>query len=123
MSILEFRPGPARTLRSKILTGLPGEGPVPKHFHLGHPTPWSEGFVVRFWTDGNVWVGNFQDSDSGYSEVIAWHEADSFVVIAGNHFYLVDADNPNACQTLGPQNPVYEVMFDEERQTLFVPGS
>lgn len=44
----------------EVLTGLPGDGPIPYHFHLGHPSPWAEGLVVRFWkADGSSWVGNF----------------------------------------------------------------
>ena len=47
----------SRIARWEILPGLPGDGPVPKHFHTGHPTPWAEGFVVRFWNDdGTEWV-------------------------------------------------------------------
>jgi len=54
-------PGPNSLVRWEILKGLPGEGPLPRYFHLGHSTPWSEGFVVRFWnSDGAEWVGNFQ---------------------------------------------------------------
>jgi hypothetical protein len=40
-----------RIVRWEILKGLPGEGLIPKYFHMGHPTPWAEGFVVRFWNE------------------------------------------------------------------------
>ena len=112
---------PTGIVRWEVLKGLPGEGPNPKHFHMGHPTPWAEGFVVKFINpDETTWVGNFQSSRFGHTEVIAWPEADSIVVIAADDFYLVDINHSDSYETLGPQHLVSGVMFDEERRTLFV---
>ncbi len=81
-------------VRWEILKGLPSEGPLPKYFHLGHPTPWSEGFVVRFWnSDGTEWVGNFQSGWSPIGTVVDWPEAAIFVVIAyGAAYFLMKSD-------------------------------
>jgi len=73
----------SRIIHFEILPGLPGVGPSPKHFHQGRPTPWSEGFVVRFWnSDGSHWVGNFQQGNYGYHDVVLWPEANAIVVVA-----------------------------------------
>src|SRR5438874_242182 len=110
-----------RIVAREILKGLPGEGPVPKHFHLDHPTPWKEGVGVRFVNrDGSSWIGNFQGGGSGHTEVIPWSEADCIAVIATDNFYLVEADNPDSYQTLGPQSLASGALLDEERLTLFV---
>jgi hypothetical protein len=114
-----------RIVRWEILPGLPGNGPVPKHFHTGHPTPWAEGFVVRFWNaDGSEWVGNFEPWWSGCSKLVDWPEANSIAVIAGGNFYLIDARNPDCYSTLGPHphRPANDIGFDEQRQTIFVAG-
>jgi hypothetical protein len=64
-----------RIVRWKILEGLPGEGPAPKYFHVGHPTPWAEGVAIRFWhEDGTEWIGNFQGGAFRYSNVALWPE-------------------------------------------------
>ena len=60
-----------------------------------HPSPWTEGFVVRFWkADGNEWVGNFQGKQDWSTKVLLWQEANSVVVLAMDNFYLVDANIP-----------------------------
>ena len=65
------RENTSRIVRWEVLAGLPGEGPIPHHFHLGHPTPWKEGFVVRFWNqDGSEWVGNSQGGFLGHSGIL-----------------------------------------------------
>jgi hypothetical protein len=67
--------------RCEILKGLPGEGPVPRH--IGSPTPWREGFVVRFWNASGVeWVGNFGRGGTPFSSVSDWSEAGFMVVVA-----------------------------------------
>ena len=44
---MESRSGSgSRNVRWEILHGLPGEGPLPRHFHKGHTAPWTEGLVV-----------------------------------------------------------------------------
>jgi hypothetical protein len=111
----------SQVVRWEILNGLPGEGPIPEHFHLGHPTPWREGFVVRFWNaDGSEWVGNFQDGDFGHREILAWPEANAVIVIAADDFYLVDCRDPGNYVTLGPQCLVSGAILNEDRTTLFV---
>jgi hypothetical protein len=73
---------------------LPGEGPLPRHFHRGHPTPWAEGFVVRFWNeDGTNWVGNFQGGWWGVNAVFDLPESALLFVIAfGACYFLPKAD-------------------------------
>lgn len=111
----------SQIVRWEILNGLPGEGPIPKHFHLGHPTPWAEGFVVRFWkADGSEWVGNFQGGGFGHTELVAWPEANAIVVIAADNLYLVDSQDPGKYVTLGPQCLVSGAILNEDRTKLFV---
>src|SRR4051812_43629163 len=82
-----------RIVRYEVLAGLPGEGPVPLHFHIGHPTPWTEGIVIRFfYEDGTDWVGNFQGHWS--RQIVLWSEADAIVVLAMHNLYLLDARSP-----------------------------
>jgi hypothetical protein len=110
-----------RIVRWEILKGLPGEGPVPTYFHLGHPTPWSEGLAVRFWnSDGTEWVGNFQTGPSRRTEIIDWPEATSVAVNAAGCFYLVNAGDPNDYCVLGPKSLVGDTTFNEDRTKLFV---
>ncbi len=112
---------PGQIVRWEILKGLPGEGPIPGHFHTGHPTPWAEGFVVRFWNeDGTDWVGNFQGRGFGRANVSLWPEANAISTIAGGSYYLIDSGNPDSYSTLGPQSVVGDMGFDEHRQMLFV---
>lgn len=112
-------------VRSEILPGLPGEGPVPKYFRSGNPTPWAEGVVVRFWNDdGTEWVGNFQPAWSGINRVSLWPQAHSAAVIAGGNFYLLDAGKPDFYRTLEPNanGCATEIAFDEDHRMLFVAG-
>lgn len=115
----------SRIVQWETLPGLPGEGPMPVHFHVSHPTPWREGFVVRFWKyDGSQWVGNFQSGRSKCCKVALWPEAESVAVVAGGYFYLFDARKPDSYFTLGSHQHrlANDVGFDEHRQTLFVAG-
>jgi hypothetical protein len=112
----------SRIVHWEILKGLPGEGPVPKYFHLGHPTPWSEGLVVRFWdADGTEWVGNFQNSRIGSAQIVPWPEANVVGVKTSGHFsfdlYLIHAGNP-----ADYSSHIYltGIMFNEDRSMLFV---
>ncbi len=101
------------------LAGLPAEGPLAKHYHLGNPTPWSESYVVRLTTSsGETWVGNFKFGHSYYSQVILWREAQLFVVIVGGACYLVsgqDADKYDCHQTTATG-----ALFNEDQTKLFV---
>lgn len=100
---------------------MPGDGPVPKHFHLGHPTPWTEGFVVRFWNvDGSEWVGNFQHGGFGQNEITAWPEANAVVVVAACNFYLVNVADPTRFASVGPQSVVSRAILNEDHTTLYV---
>lgn len=105
----------------EVLKGLPGEGPIPKHFHLGHPTPWSEGRVLRFRNvDGSGWVGNFQVCGYGNTEVAEWPEAKAVVVILAGALYLIDSNDPGNYVTLGPQCSVSGTVLSKDRTKLFV---
>ena len=109
------------TVRWEILKGLPGEGPPPRYFHLGHPTPWKEGLAVRFWKDGgDHWIGNFQSGDRGNTQVVSWPEANSVYVIAAGGLYIYSADDPESYTTLGIQSHVEGAILSDDRTTLFV---
>ena len=104
-----------RVVRWEVLPGLPGEGPEPRHFHTGHPTPWAEGLVIRFWNeDGTEWVGNFQGHRS--REIVLWREADAVVVLVMDNLYVVDAHNPEHYITV-PSDEFGQIMFDTEHRT------
>src|SRR5579871_1556803 len=115
----ESSPAAGRIARWEILRGLPGEGPAAKYFHLGHPTPWAEGLVIKFFAaDESSWVGNFQRSTYvRRTDVISWPEANTIIVIAAGALYLIDAANPAEYRSLKLINGV---LFDENREILFV---
>jgi len=109
----------SQIIRWEILPGLPGEGPVPKHFHLGHPTPWAEGFVVRFWNeDGIEWVGNFNKGVTPFGSVLDFSEAEIIVVIASGACYFVPKTEPERYTTFG--SGVKGALFDERRTLLIL---
>ena len=111
-------------VRWEILKGLPGEGPTPLHFHTGLPTPWAEGFVVRFWNeDETEWVGNFQGRQDWSTKILLWPEAQSIVVLAMDNFYLVDAVKPDSYVTLESFALVDNLMLGDENRLLFVAES
>ena len=111
----------ATVVRWEVLKGLPGEGPVAKHFHHGHPTPWNEGAVIRFWnSDGSHWIGNFQSRLGWRAEVTHWRESDSVIVVASRDLYLINARNPDEYTTL---RFTTSTVFDEQRTVLFVSDS
>jgi hypothetical protein len=102
-----------------ILPGLRGEGPIPHHFHVGHPTPWSEGLVVRFENaDGSHWVGNFQCGSWSPIEVVPWPESASILVNAGGLGYLINTYDPTDYCVVGAWGTL--TAFDSNRTTMFV---
>lgn len=103
----------------EFLIGLSGDGPIPHHFHAGHPTPWCEGLVVLFKnSDGTRWVGNFQHGSGPCAEVTPWPESASILVNAGGYAYLIDGANPSKFGLLGME--VTATAFDTDRGLLFV---
>jgi hypothetical protein len=103
-----------------VLEGLSGDGPAPTHYHLGHPTPWSEGLVVRFASEScGEWVGNFQLGAGSGTAVVDWPEADGIVVLAGGSLYLLSASDPESYVT-HHSNQVKRVLLDPESQMLLV---
>ena len=114
----------SQVVRWEILPGLPGEGPPPKYFFVGHATPWVEGLVVRFGNaNGTAWTGNFQGRQDWSTKVVLWPEADAVVVIAVDNFFLVNASDPDDYVTVEARFLVDEVMLDEGRTMLFVAAS
>jgi len=102
-----------------FLNGLPVDGPMPHHFHAGHPTPWSEGLVVRFENaDGTHWVGNFQQGSGPCTEVTPWPESNSILVNAGGFVYLIDTANPTEYRVLGTESAT--TALNSDRSMLFV---
>jgi hypothetical protein len=104
----------------EILKGLPGDGPVPLHFHGGHPTPWTEGFVVKFFApDDSAWVGNFQMGIVGFNLIVEWPESKSVVVVANGACYLVPVADPASYSTHRYPS-VQALLFDHDREMLFI---
>jgi hypothetical protein len=111
--------GTNRIVRWQILKGLPSEGPIPKQFHLGHPTPWAQGFVVQFWNeDGTKWVGNFQCGWSPVGIVVDWPEAVMVVVIAYGACYFLPKADPERYDQHG--HGVISALLDEGRTLLIL---
>jgi hypothetical protein len=107
------------TMRIERLAGLPGEGPHAKHCHLGYLALWSEGYVVRFTdTSGASWVGNFQEGYSYFSDVVAWPEAQIFIIIAAGACSVVSAADIDRYSCY--QTTVTETLFNEDRTRLFI---
>lgn len=108
----------------EVLPGLLGDGPVPYYFHVGRPTPWSEGVAIRFTNaNGTFWVGNFQAGWGAGTQVIAWPEAHALAVVANDDFYLVNADDPAEYATLGAESYAINVLLAEDRTKLFIAES
>ncbi len=103
--------------RWEILKGLPGEGPVPRHFHMGSPRPWREGLVVRFWnTSGTEWVGNFGRGGTPFSSVSDWSEAGFMVVVPSGALYFLSKNDSVQYITHCPD--VTGIIFDEDKRLL-----
>ncbi len=107
-----------RIVRWEVLQGLPSDGPLPKHFHSGHPTPWAEGFVVRFWNDdGTEWVGNFQ-GQWGVESVFDLPESTVLIVIADGACYFLPKSDPERYTCHG--HGVTSALVDEEGTLLIL---
>lgn len=105
------------------LPGLPGTGPLPLHYYRDQPTPWREGFVIRFSNErGDTWVGNFQGGDGYYGgiepEIESWPEASQFVLIVAGACYLVSTTEIGRC--VCHQSTAAGLLFNESRSRLFV---
>ncbi len=108
-----------KQMKVEILAGLPSDGPLPKHYHCGHPTPWRQEFVARLSLDDETsWIGNFHLGHSYYANAFVWEEAQLFVIIADGNCYFVSAHNPDGYRS-------YEALatgwlFNDDRTKLFV---
>lgn len=89
-------------MHATIEPGLPGTGPLPVHLHTGHPTPWSEGTVVRFEPDdGASWIGNLQTGYGYATKIALWPAAGAVIVIAKGAAYFVRPSDPESWRFLG----------------------
>lgn len=96
-----------------------GKDLFPRHYAHGVPTPWKEGFVVRFSDEyGQSWIGNFQQGGSYYSTAVLWPEADKVIVIAKGACYLLSAADPADFRV--EQTTATGYLFSKDRQALFV---
>lgn len=78
-------------MRSHILPGLPGEGPLPKQFSATGQGLFREGYVVEFNPpDANAWVGNFQSGGTQLYRVLEDLDGEAVLVIAGGQGYVVN---------------------------------
>jgi len=106
-------------MSAEVLPGLPASGEAPEHYHRGHPTPWTEGYVVRFQlADGSRPVGNFQAGDSYFSATDTWPEAERLIVVARGAFYLVSLVDAMS-YVFGP-NTATGYLLTERRDLLLV---
>jgi len=75
----------------EILSGLPGDGPVPDYFGFETHGRYREGFVVRFHpADCEPWVGNFQRGMTDLCHVLDGASPALVTVIAGGQAYEID---------------------------------
>lgn len=87
---------------TRILPGLPGEGPTPVQFSAPGKGTHSEGFVVEFsLADGETWVGNFQGGFGAYQGVLAHPNGVHVVVVASGQAYVVDPDSRTSVEEFG----------------------
>jgi hypothetical protein len=63
---------------------------------MGHPTPWTEGFVVRFSNeDGTEWVGNFQHGWTNFDLAAELPYSKLVAVISHGALYLLPSSHPD----------------------------
>jgi hypothetical protein len=111
----------SRIVRWEVLHGLPVGGPIPMHFHIGNPSQWAAGFVVRFWSeDGTDWVGNFQHDNTGRTLILDWPEASAIAVDAAGCVYLVDTADPAEYSVIGLRSFGGGITLNQDRTKLFV---
>ncbi len=76
---------------------------MPVHLHMGRPTPWSEGIVVRVDPDhSEAWTVNAQGGDGYTSKIVEWGEARCVVLIAKGACYLIRPDAHAEWQLIEP---------------------
>ena len=79
--------------RFEVLQGLPPYGPMALPFPSTGRQAFKEGLVVRFWSkNSETWVGNFQQSFTGYDAVLAHPDGHQVVVIASGAGYVIDPE-------------------------------
>jgi len=77
--------------RFEILSGLPGDGPLPEYYGFEASGRYREGFVVRFYPEsGEPWVGNFQRGVTHVCHVLAAPSSTLMTVIASGQAYELD---------------------------------
>ena len=99
----------------EILPGLPGTGPRPEQFSPEGQGHFREGLVVRFQSDSNSWIGNFQ---RGFGKTnFAEKLNDSFAaVIAYGQAYFVEIKSRKCVDAFGPD--IIWAMIDRKRGNL-----
>jgi hypothetical protein len=82
-------------MSASFLAGLPSAGPPPVHLHTGHPTPWSEGCVIRIESEkAGEWIANAQEGWGYAKGIYEWPNARLIVLIANGACYLISPDSP-----------------------------
>ncbi|WP_442482253.1 hypothetical protein [Aeoliella sp. SH292] len=86
-------------MKCTILPGLPASGDPSHHFCFEQPSPWAEGLVVSFTaSQGNTWVGNFQQGHGYATKLIEWPAANAVIVVASGAVYFVSLDHSKPWQ-------------------------
>ena len=90
------------SIKFKMLTGLPAEGPAAEQFTYGSKRTHTEGFVVEVEVDGSSpWIGNFQHGLASYSGVEIHPNGQDLIVIAGGKGYVVRPTDRALIETFG----------------------
>ena len=99
-------------MKFKLLTGLPGTGPVPITFTNSRNPFYSEGLVVEFYPNkSDTWVANFEPGFTTFNDV--YELPDGVLVIAGGEAYIVDVHKRTIIESFGGQ-----IKFGEEVHEL-----
>ena len=78
-------------------------GPVPEQFSASGQGMFREGFVVRFRTSADTWIGNFQRGLTGCDAVIDHPHRDRAIVVAGGQGYVIEIGTRRCEGTFGGQ--------------------